>query len=325
MPANSVEDEVDPQGHPSEEPGLDTTPTATAETIEVNSASNIVQQPAWVAQVLDAQANYVEKLEQQLPEVTSLLPNPNLVPCRKSRKIDAPHAPLSQRVKRDVSFLAVPDVDLGLPAQLKEVASQAEVPAEYHQGEFFELLRKYKNIFCEDSDPTPCCPLFEQEIKLDTNVPICQRQYPLPRAAMEALKGRVEEFLKAGVIKPSTSPYNSLIWPVEKPDGSYRVCIDFRKINEHILPDPFPLPKIDEILEKFHGMQYFSSLDLYWGFYQVKVKPEDTHKLAFTTSEGRFEFVTLPMGVKNLPFSLSETYEYGVFRPIKQIAAYIHG
>ncbi len=254
----------------------------------------------WTAQAWEIQRNHVQKLEEQLPDVTTLLPNPNIVPYRRSRKQNTPEAPLHQRIKRDVSYLATPGDGAELADNLKEIALQAQVPPEY-KGEFLKLIYAYQDIFCEDGDPTPSCPLFEQEIKLDTNIPICQRQYPLPKASREALKERVTEFLEAGVVKPSISPYNSPIWPVEKPDGSYRVCVDFRKLNEHILPDPFPMPKIEEILEEFHQMRYFSSLDLYWGFYQVKVKPQDTHKLAFTTSEGRFEFLNLPMGLRLSP------------------------
>ncbi len=187
-----------------------------------------------------------------------------------------------------------------LDKQLAKAYHDAQVPEEY-AGEFYELLKSYKHIFRTEGDPTYSCPLFEQAIPLTDDKPVIQKQYPLPQAAKEALNERIEEFLKAKIIKPSTSVYNSAIWMVPKKDGKWRMCLDFRALNKKVESDPFPLPRIEETLEAFNGTKYMSAADLFWGFYHVKVKPADTHKLAFTTSTGRYEFLQLPMGLKISP------------------------
>ncbi len=187
-----------------------------------------------------------------------------------------------------------------LNKQLAKAYQEAQVPSKY-AGEFYKLLNTYKHIFRTEGDPTYSCPLFEQAIPLTDDKPVIQKQYPLPQAAKKALNERIDEFLKAKIIKPSTSVYNSAIWMVPKKDGKWRMCLDFRALNKKVESDPFPLPRIEETLEAFNGTKYMSAADLFWGFYHVKVKPEDTHKLAFTTSTGRYEFLQLPMGLKISP------------------------
>jgi hypothetical protein len=144
--------------------------------------------------------------------------------------------------------------------------------------------------------------LFEQAIPLSEDIPVNQKQYPLPRGAREALKERVNEFLEAGIIQPSNNGYNSPVWRVPKKEtGKWRLSIDFRALNKKNHSRPFPSTRIGETLEEFRGAEFISSADLFWGFYHIKVKPEDTHKLAFSTNEGRYEFTQLPMGLKIAP------------------------
>jgi transposase InsO family protein len=88
---------------------------------------------------------------------------------------------------------------------------------------------------------------------------------------------------------------------VKKKDGTWRLCVDFREINKKLQHDPFPLPKIDQMIDQFGGAQFLSTGDLFWGFYHVKIRDEDTHKLAFSTDTSRFEFVHMPMGLKIAP------------------------
>ncbi len=243
------------------------------------------------ALILHQQKSYATQLEQQLPSFKAMLPNRDASVYRGYKRDE-------ERLHKDKSHLADPLKEL--PEDLKKAVDQAQIPTEL-ASKFHALLLEFKSIFCNEDDPPPSCPLFEQAIHLDTNVPICQKQYPVPGAAKEAINKQVETFLKAGVIKPSNSPYNHAFWPVAKPGGGYRLTLDYRQMNKHLIADPFPIPKIDELLEEFQGVEYFSTLDLHWGFFQVRVRPEDTHKLAFTTSVGRFEFLHLPMGLKIAP------------------------
>ncbi len=194
--------------------------------------------------------------------------------------------------------------------RLEQAAAESDLPP-HQQGKLKSLLFKYQEIFRTTGDHTQSCPLFTQAIELTDNIPVYTPQYPLPHAAREGIKECMKEFLEAGIIKPSKSPYNSPIWAVEKADKkSWRPVVDYRNLNKKVKKDPYPLPRIEEMLECFHNVGYMSNCDLYWGFYQVRVRDEDTHKLAFTTDEGRFEYTHLPMGLKTAPAVFQRLMNY---------------
>ena len=112
--------------------------------------------------------------------------------------------------------------------------------------------------------------------------------------------------LRDEVIRPSTSPWASPVVMVKKRDGTMRFCVDFRKMNDATIKDAHPLPRIDDTLESLHGAQYFTTLDLKSGYWQVPIREEDKEKTAFRTSSGQlYEFNQLPFGLCNAPATFS--------------------
>ena len=111
----------------------------------------------------------------------------------------------------------------------------------------------------------------------------------------------VQEFLEHGVIRPSNSPYNSPSLMVPKRDGEFRLVVDFRRINKFVITDPHPLPRILQIMEALGQAYYLSALDLLDIFNNLKVAEEDRPKTAFSTPDGHWKFIRLPMGLKNSP------------------------
>ncbi len=234
-----------------------------------------------------------------------------------------PESVLQNYMRRQPSPSASPPAPHSLPAEsnrsqaetamtqrMEQAVLESDLPPQ-QQGELRSLLFKYQSIFKTTGDHTQSCPLFTQAIELTDDIPVYTPQYPLPHAAREGVKECMKEFLAAGIIKPSKSPYNSPIWAVEKADRkSWRPVVDYRNLNKKVKKDPYPLPRIDEMLECFHNVGYMSNCDLYWGFYQVRVRDEDTHKLAFTTDEGRFEYTHLPMGLKTAPAVFQRLMNY---------------
>lgn len=148
--------------------------------------------------------------------------------------------------------------------------------------------------------------VIQHEIKTANDRPVYMKMYRYPRVHEKEICKQIDLMLKQGIIRDSNSPYNSPLWIVpKKMDNSgekkWRIVIDYRKLNNITIDDKFPIPNIDNILDKLGRAQYFSTIDLAKGFHQILVKEEDRSKTAFSTPYGHYEFNRMPFGLKNAP------------------------
>ena len=107
--------------------------------------------------------------------------------------------------------------------------------------------------------------------------------------------------MTGGQIEPSDSPWLSPVVLVMKKDGGTRFCVDYRLLNDVTVKDAYPQPRIDDTLDMLAGKQWFSTLDLASGYWQMSLSQEARVKTGFATHSGMFQFQVMPFGLCNAP------------------------
>ena len=138
----------------------------------------------------------------------------------------------------------------------------------------------------------------------------------MPPDEQNFIKEEIERMLESNIIQPSESPWASPVVLVRKKNGKLRFCVDYRKLNHVTKKDAYPLPRIQEMLNALSGSQWFSTLDLASGYWQVMMDPKDREKTAFITKYGTYEFNVMPFGLCNVP----ATFQRLIDRVYKGIA-----
>ena len=177
--------------------------------------------------------------------------------------------------------------------------------AEEYQS-LIKSINKHKDRFHLKGEKLPATNLLKHRIKTVNDDPIFVKQFRLPPCHRDEVDRQVKEYLDDGVIKPSMSPYSNPVFIVpKKPDSQgnprYQMVLDFRKLIDVTVGDSYPLPNISDILDQLGGAQYFSVLDLFLTYHQVELDERNSHKTAFSTPLGHYEFTRLPFGLSNSP------------------------
>ena len=117
----------------------------------------------------------------------------------------------------------------------------------------------------------------------------------------EALRAYMVEHQPNGKVRLSTSPIGSPILFTRKADGTLRLCVDYRGINQLVEPNRYPIPLMDKLRKKTAGSTWFTKLDLKNGYYLIRIKKGDEWKTTFKTKLGLFEYTVMPFGLANAP------------------------
>jgi hypothetical protein len=163
------------------------------------------------------------------------------------------------------------------------------------------LLEKYQDMF---QAPTTLPPtrFYDHQIPLLPNaIPVNARPYKYSPHHKTEIEKQVKELLEAGLITRSSSPFASPVLLVLKKDGSWRFCVDYRKLNAITMKNRFPMLLVDQILDELAGTKFFTKLDMHWGYHQVWMREEDEFKTAFKTHHGHYQFRVMPFCLTNAP------------------------
>ncbi|KAH3765483.1 Transposon Ty3-G Gag-Pol polyprotein [Pelomyxa schiedti] len=174
--------------------------------------------------------------------------------------------------------------------------------------ELISLLNSNRKVFATCAEELGEMKGIEHEIKLTSNVPINDRRHTANPAKRELEKQEAQKLLDTGVARWSKSPYSAPVVLVKKKDGSIRFCVDYRRLNAITIKDAFPMPDVTSTTHLLGENRWWSKLDAYSGYWQVKVKEEDIPKTAFSCALGHLEMVRMPFGLVNA----GATYQRGM-------------
>ncbi|XP_078250153.1 uncharacterized protein LOC144589430 [Pogona vitticeps] len=155
------------------------------------------------------------------------------------------------------------------------------------QQELKMLLSKYQQVF---SNKPGIVKGVMHRIHTGDAPPQAVSPYRVTGPYRDKVRKELDEMLRENIIVPSSSPWSSPIVLVDKPDGSIRFCVDYRKLNRVTTPDAYPMPRLDNLIETIGGCRFISSLDLVKGYWQLRIDPRDQEKTAFCSPFGLYEF-----------------------------------
>jgi hypothetical protein len=164
------------------------------------------------------------------------------------------------------------------------------------------IICEYPDVFPDDLPGMPPNRDIEFIIELQPGTaPISKRSYRMPPNELAELKIQLQELLDKCFIRPSASPWGCPALFVKKKDNSLRLCVDYRPLNAVTIKNKYPLPRIDILFDQLAGAKVFSKIDLGSGYHQIKIRPSDIPKTAFSTRYGLYEYLVCRLVLPMLP------------------------
>ena len=192
----------------------------------------------------------------------------------------------------------VEEEDSEMNFQGLQLVREGFTPTLEQQDEMDRVLARFAHVFSTIPGKTD---VIELRIHTGDHPPVSSHPYRVPPRWIKDVRAQVDQLVDLGIVVPSTSPWSSSIVPVRKKDGGVRVCVDFRAVNALTSPDPYQMPRIDEILDQLAEASFLSKIDLTKGFHQIPIHKDDSEKTAFCTPWGKYSYVFMPFGLRNGP------------------------
>nr|GFC08087.1 putative reverse transcriptase domain-containing protein [Tanacetum cinerariifolium] len=179
---------------------------------------------------------------------------------------------------------------------------EAKDKSERKRLEDVPIVKDFLKFFPEELPGIPLARQVESQIDLvPGTAPVARAPYRLAPFEMKELAEQLQKLSDKGFIRPSSSLCGASVLFVKKKDGSFRMYIDYRKLNKLTVKNRYPLPRYDDLFDQLQGSSVYSKIDLRSGYHQLRVREEDILKTAFRTRYGHCEFQVMPFGLTNAP------------------------
>ena len=164
------------------------------------------------------------------------------------------------------------------------------------------MLNKHRKAVALTGEKLGRTDVIEHRINLiDNSKPVFVPNFRLPVSRRNIVECLIKDMESQGIIKESLSPYSSPLLLVPKKDGTWRIVIDYRRLNKDTIPDRMPMPNFDEVLSQLNGAKLFSALDLLSGYHQVPLSEDSKQCTAFSTHNQHWQLEVMPFGLSNAP------------------------
>ncbi|MGL5209396.1 reverse transcriptase domain-containing protein [Cetobacterium sp.] len=189
----------------------------------------------------------------------------------------------------------------GLPTHLEGESLRGEGLEEDQAKQLQSFLSKWQHLFSTHDEDYGRTDAVKHQIPTGEAAPSRERYRPVPPTLYSEVRTLLKGMLDKGIIRESSSPWAAPIVLVRKKNGSWRFCVDYRRLNQVTKRDAFPLPRVEDSLTSLTQAAWYSTLDLASGYWQVQVDERDREKTAFTTPFGLYEWDRMPFGLCNAP------------------------
>src|SRR5205814_6146636 len=212
-----------------------------------------------------------------------------------------PKLPPKVRLTRQINsndevYLLHLDEIYSLPEYLSNLTTEQATESPVIPEEYRDLTEAFSKSKSEELPPHHGSLDHSIPLEKDSK-PVFGPIYNLSETELQVLREYIEEKLRKGFIRPSTSPFGSPVLFVKKPDGSLQLCVDYRALNRITIKNRYPLPLISELLDRFKGVKYFTKLDIREAFNCLRIVLGDEYKTSFRTRYGHFEYLVMPFGL----------------------------
>ena len=208
---------------------------------------------------------------------------------------------LSYKYKGEPQSLALPlnplcNIQVDVENQIKLPPVEQEI-----SEKITKLLNAHQHLFANKMSELGMATAIKHTINTGTSPPVNLPLRRTPQKLKMTVRSHIDEMQCHNIIRESASPYAAPVVMTTKKDGDPRFCVDYRKLNQVTVKDRYPLPRIDDTIDALHGAQYFTTLDLFSGYWQIEIDEPDKHKTAFVCEYGQYEFNRMPFGLTNAP------------------------
>ena len=211
-----------------------------------------------------------------------------------NNQLQLPENSISEGIKNE--DLVVSEVKLQNSDVLKILNEKLKHLLPDQQKELEQLIHSHKGIFQDTPQRTH---IAEHDVDVGDSAPIKQHPYRMSPIKTKIMQKEINYMLDHNIIEPSNSNWSSPCLLVPKKDGSHRFCTDYRKVNSVTKTDTFPIPRIEDCIDRIGKAKFVSKFDMLKGYYQIPLTQRAKEISAFVTSDGLYSYTVTPFGMKN--------------------------